>query len=80
MDSTTATVQVASPFQEALDVIEQLSPADQLAVLEIIEHRLIEARRAEMAANARATLAALGEGRARYGSVDDLRRDLSDEP
>jgi len=74
MDTLTVT-----PFEQAIEFIEQLSPTDQEAVLEIVRHRLIERRRHEIAANAQATLQALREGRARYGTVDDLRRDLQRE-
>ena len=68
-----------TPFQQALDVIEQLPANDQEAVIEIVHQRLIEQRRAEVAENAKATLEAFREGRAQYGSVEDLRRDLLDE-
>ncbi len=71
MEQTTLT-----PFQQALDVIEQFPTDDQEALIEIIRCRLIEQRRAEIARNARATVQAFREGRARYGTVDDLRRDL----
>jgi hypothetical protein len=78
---------VLTPFQRALDVIEQLSVEDQATLIEIIGRRLVEQRRTplvdqrweEIAAHARATLEAFREGRARCGTVDDLRRDLLDE-
>jgi len=44
------------------------------------QRRLVERRRAEIARNATATLQAVREGRARYGSVEDLKRDLLAEP
>lgn len=69
-----------SPFDEALESVERLPADDQEALIEIVARRLVEQRRARIADNARATLAALREGRAHYGSVDELRRDLSDEP
>ena len=74
MEPTTAT-----PFEQALEVVEQLAPVDQEALIEIVRQRLVECRRSEIAANAQATLQALREGRAHYGTVDDLRRDLMDE-
>ena len=46
---------------------------------EITYQRLVEQRRAEIADNAEATLRAFREGRACYGSIDDLRRDLLDD-
>ncbi|MCK4472546.1 MAG: hypothetical protein KAW49_12265 [Anaerolineae bacterium] len=68
-----------TPFQQALDVIEQFPADDQESLIEIIQRRLVEQRRAEIARNARATVQAFREGRARCGTVDDLRRDLLDE-
>jgi len=73
---TTLTV---TPFEQAIEFIEQLPPMDQEAVLKIVQQRLVEQRRHEIAANARATLQALREGRARYGTVDDLLHDLQSE-
>jgi hypothetical protein len=70
---------VLTPFQQALDVIEQFPADDQESLIEIIQRRLVEQRRAEIARNARATVQAFREGRARCGTVDDLRRDLLDE-
>ena len=70
---------VLTPFQQALDVIEQFPTDDQEALIEIIRRRLVEQRRAEIARNARATIQAFREGRARCGTIDDLRRDLLDE-
>jgi hypothetical protein len=67
---------VNTPFERALDAIDQLSPADQEAVIEIVRQRQIARRRSEIAANAKDTLQAFREGRASYGTIDDLRRDL----
>lgn len=65
-----------TPFDAALDVIDRLPPDDQEAIIEIVRKRLIDRRRREIADNAQATLQALREGRASYGTVDDLRREL----
>ena len=70
---------VSTPFQQALDIVERLPADDQEALIEVIRRRLIEQRRMEIARNARATVQAFREGRARYGTLDDLRRDLLDE-
>ena len=70
----------ASLFQRALDIVEELPPEDQETLIEVIQRRLVERRRAEIAENAAATLEAVREGRARYGSVEDLMRDLSSDP
>ena len=66
-----------SLFQQALDVVEKLPPEDQEMLVDLIQHRLVKWRRAEIARNAAATLQAVREGRARYGSVEDLKDDLS---
>ena len=65
-----------TPFDAALDVIDRLPPDDQEAIIEIVRKRIIDRRRREIADNAQATLQAFQEGRASYGTVDDLRRDL----
>ena len=68
-----------TPFQQALELIEHFPVDDQEALLEIVQQRLVERRRTEIVANARATLQAYREGRAQVGTVDDLRRDLLKE-
>jgi hypothetical protein len=66
------------PFGEVLEAVEKLSLEEQETLIEIIRRRIIEQRRAEIASNAATTLQAVGEGRARYGSVEDLKHDLID--
>ena len=68
----------ASPFQEALELIDRLPAPDQEALVEIVRNRLVDQRRREIAANAQSTLLALREGRTSYGTVDDLRRELEE--
>ena len=68
-----------SQLQQALDVVESLPPDDQETLLDLIRHRLVERRRAEIARNAKETLQAVRDGHAQYGSVEDLRRDLLGE-
>jgi hypothetical protein len=75
MESSVST----TPFQQALDMIEQLPAEDQENLIEVVQRRLIEQRRAEIARNAHATIQAFKEGRAHYGTIDDLRRDLLGE-
>jgi len=67
-------------LQQALDIVEELPTEDQETLIELIQHRLVERRRAEIAGNAVATLQAVRDGRACFGSVEDLERDLSVEP
>lgn len=66
----------STPFQQALDAVEKLPVEDQETLVEIVRRRLIEQRRAEITRNAQVTLQAFKEGRAKYGSLDDLRQDL----
>ena len=63
-------------LQQALDAVEALPLEEQQTLVELIQHRLAEQRRDEIARNALDTLQAVREGRARYGSVEDLERDL----
>ena len=70
----------ASLLQQALDFVEKLPPEDQETLVELVQRRLVEWRRAEIARNAAATLQAVKEGRAHYGSIEDLKRDLLAEP
>jgi len=67
-------------LQEALEVVERLPLEDQVTLIELLERRLAESRRDEIARHAAATLRAVREGRARFGSVDDLKRDLLAKP
>ena len=69
-----------SMLQQALDVVEGLLPDDQEALIDLIRHRLVEKRRAEIDRNAEVTLQAVRDGRSQYGSIEDLRRDLLGEP
>ena len=69
-----------SALQDALDLVETLPDGEQELLLEIIARRRMDRRRVEIGRNAQETLQAVKEGKARYGSLDDLKRDLlSDE-
>lgn len=70
------TAAITSPFQEALEIVDRLPLDDQEELIEIVRRRLVVQRRAEIAANAQAARQAIREGRASYGTVDDLRREL----
>ena len=69
-----------SLLQQALDIVESLPPDEQETLIDLIRRRLVERRRAEIARNAEETLQAVRDGRAQYGSVEDLQRDLLGEP
>ena len=66
-------------FQQILEIVESMTPQDQEALIEVVRHRLIEMRRDEIAQNALETLQAVREGRASYGSVRDLEKNLGAE-
>ncbi len=66
-------------FQEIIDSVEKLSIEDQDHLFNLIKKRRIEKRRLEIAANAKATLESLKQGRAKTGNVDDLIADLLDD-
>jgi hypothetical protein len=68
-----------SYFQDVIEKVENLSLDDQMLLIEIIHQRLSEQRRTEIARNAQATLKAVRENKAHFGSVADLRRDLTGE-
>jgi U3 small nucleolar ribonucleoprotein component len=68
-----------TPFQKAIDAVESLSFDDREELLDIIRMRLAERRRDEIAANAREAVEAVREKRAKFGSVEDLKKDLLSE-
>jgi len=65
-----------TPFQKALDAVESLPFDEREEIIEIIKRRLAEDRREEIAANAREAVAAVREKRAKYGTIEELKRDL----
>jgi hypothetical protein len=60
-------------FQEIVDSIEGLSMEDQEQLFELIRKRRVEARRAEIAANAQEVFKAVELGTAKRGSFEDLK-------
>jgi hypothetical protein len=65
-----------STFGEALDLIALLPLDAQEELIDIVQRRLIEQRRAEIAREAADTLQAVREGRASVGTAADLKREL----
>jgi hypothetical protein len=63
-------------FDKALDVVEELPVSQQEELIDILKKRLIDRRRREIARAARETMRAVKEGKAKNGTVEDLRRDL----
>ena len=68
-----------TPFQKAIDAVESLPFGDQEELLEIIKMRMSDHRREEIAANAKEALKAVRENQAKFGTVEDLKKDLLED-
>ena len=68
----------SSSFQEAIETIEALPPDDQALLIEIIRQRLIQHRRAELAAEVQEARAAYQGGEVRRGTVTELMQELDE--
>lgn len=68
-----------TPFQKALEAVESLPIDAREEIIEILKRRLAEDRREEIAANACEALKAVREKRAKYGTIEDLKKDLLGE-
>jgi hypothetical protein len=66
----------SSRFQEIIETIEALPPSDQELLVEIIRRRLLQGRRAELAADIAETRNAYRRGEVRRGTVADLMEEL----
>ncbi len=53
---------MATSLEDALNTVSQLTPEQQAMLVEIIHNRLIEARRREIAEDAKASIAAFHAG------------------
>lgn len=69
---------VSSRFQQVIETVEALPPDDQLLLIEIIRQRLIQHRRAELAAEIAEARDAYQRGDVRRGTVADLMKDLAE--
>lgn len=65
-----------STFQKAIDVVESLPETQQEHLVEIVQRRLIETRRSELAASVREARAEYRSGRVRRGTPADLLKEL----
>jgi len=68
----------SSHFQELIETIEALPLDDQALLIEIIRKRLIQQRRAELAAEVAEARNAYQRGEVRRGTVADLIKDLEE--
>ncbi len=65
-----------SVFNSVLESIEALPLEDQEAVIALVQKRLVETRRAEIAANILQAKAEYQAGRVFRGSIDDVIAEL----
>lgn len=65
-------------FQDLIDAVESLPLDDQSMLVEIINKRIIEKRRAELVAEVKEAQKAFKRGEVRRGTVKDLIKDLED--
>lgn len=68
-----------SYFQQVIESVESLSTDEQDILFDLIKKRRIEARRKEIAQNARETIAAFKAGKGKRMSVAELKDYLLDE-
>jgi hypothetical protein len=69
---------VSSRFQEAIETVEALPPDDQTLLIDIVRRRLIELRRAELAADVKEARSAYERGDVRRGTVTELMEELAE--
>jgi len=69
---------VSSRFQEVIEAVEALPPDAQALLIEIIRQRLIQHRRAELAADIAEARRAYRRGEVRRGTVADLIQELTE--
>lgn len=66
----------SSDFQKVIEHVEALPVDDQMLLIEIIRQRLVEGRRAELAAEVAEARQAYQTGSVRRGTVEDLLKEL----
>ena len=68
----------SSQLQEAIDTVEALPADDQALLIDIIRQRLIQQRRAELAAEVAEARAAYQRGEVHRGTVAQLMEELTE--
>jgi hypothetical protein len=63
-------------FREALELIETLSEEERWSLIGIVQRRLVEERRDEIANSIREAREHYARGEVRQGTVEDLLREL----
>lgn len=65
-------------FQDLIDAVESLPLDDQSMLVELINKRIIEKRRAELVSEVEEAREAFRKGEVKRGTVEDLMKDLED--
>ena len=65
-------------FQDLIDAVESLPLDDQSMLVELINKRITEKRRAELVAEIQDARRAFKNGEVKRGTVEDLMKDLKD--
>ena len=69
----------SSVFQKAIESVEMLPVDDQLLLVEIINHRLIQHRRTELVAMVAGARESYRTGNVRRGTVEDLLAEMEEQ-
>ena len=65
-------------FQDALDIVESLPEYQQEDLIDLIQHRLIEQRREQLAIGIKEAKEEYARGEVKKGTVKDLMKELSE--
>jgi len=65
-------------FQDLIEAVESMPLEDQSMLVELINKRIIEKRRAELVAEVQDARSALKRGEVKRGTFEDLMKDLKD--
>ena len=69
-------MQKPSPFAQVLEAVDQLSPEEQEALVEIVRRRMAERGRKRLAAEVRRARKEFAQGRCKPGTVDEIMREI----
>lgn len=68
----------ALSFQDLIEAVESLPLDDQSMLIDIINKRIIEKRRADLVVEVKEAREAFHRGEVKRGTVEDLMKDLED--
>jgi len=68
----------AMSFQDLIEAVESMPLDDQFMLVELINKRIKEKRRAELVAAVQETRSAFARGEVKRGTFEDLMKDLKD--